>query len=191
MLREKPGERALEIVGRLPNDTRPEEIGKPNEALFAVRFVGDRAYAVTFLRIDPLYVIDLSTPTDPRIAGELLIPGVSDFLHPVTDDLLLGLGMDGSRFKLELFDTSVLEQPQSRGAITLGGISSGSPALWDRHAFTYLAGDDADRFAVPAYVAAEPPGPDIQLCQLAASVRDARQAGARERDAARGGSGAA
>ncbi len=158
VLREKPGERALEIVGRLPNDTRPEEIGKPNEGLFAVRFVGDRAYAVTFLRIDPLYVIDLSTPTDPRIAGELLIPGVSDFLHPVTEELLLGLGMDGNRFKLELFDTSVLARPQSRGAITLGGISSGSSALWDRHAFTYLAGNDADRFAVPAYVAAELPG---------------------------------
>ena len=158
VLREKAGERALEIVGRLPNETRPAEIGKPNEALYAVRFVGDRAYAVTFLRIDPLYVIDLSTPTDPRIAGELLIPGVSDFLHPVTEDLLLGLGMDGSHLKLELFDTSVLELPQSRGAITLGGISSGSPALWDRHAFTYLAGDDADRFALPAYVATERPG---------------------------------
>ena len=50
VLREKQGEHALEIVGRLPNDARPEEIGKPNENLYGVRFVGDRAYAVTFQR---------------------------------------------------------------------------------------------------------------------------------------------
>jgi uncharacterized secreted protein with C-terminal beta-propeller domain len=113
-----------------------------------VRFVGDRAYAVTFQRIDPLYVIDLSTPTDPRIAGQLAIPGWSQLLHPVTNDLILGLGAEGSHFKLELFDTSVLEQPQSRGVITLGGVTSGSPALYDRHAFTYLAGPEkiASRF---------------------------------------------
>ena len=92
VLRPKPGEHALEIIGRLPSDARPEEIGKPNESLFAVRFAGDRAYAVTFRQIDPLYVIDLSTPTDPRIAGALLLPGFSEFLHPVTDALLLGLG---------------------------------------------------------------------------------------------------
>jgi hypothetical protein len=150
VLREKPGEHALEIVGRLPNDARPEEIGKPNENLYGVRFVGDRAYAVTFQRIDPLYVIDLSTPADPRIAGQLLLPGWSEFLHPVTDDLLLGLGSDGSRFKLELFDTTVLEQPQSRGVITLGAVTSHSPALYDRHAFTYLAGSETDSLAVPA-----------------------------------------
>ncbi len=157
VLREKPGEHALEIVGRLPNDARPEEIGKPNENLYGVRFVGDRAYAVTFQRVDPLYVIDLSTPTDPRIAGQLLLPGWSEFLHPVTDELLLGLGSDGSRFKLELFDTTVLEQPQSRGVITLGEVTSSSPALYDRHAFTYLAGPEADRLAVPATVSAVSP----------------------------------
>lgn len=158
VLREKPGERALEIMARLPNDARPEEIGKPNENLFGVRFAGDRAYAVTFQRIDPLYVIDLSTPADPRIAGQLLVPGVSEFLHPVSNDLLLGLGSDGSRVKLELFDTSALEHPQSRGAITLGGITSSTPALHDRHAFAYLPGVSTDRFAVPGYVYHGQPG---------------------------------
>ncbi len=157
VLRPKPGEHALEIIGRLPSDSRPEEIGKPNESLFAVRFAGNRAYAVTFRQIDPLYVLDLSSPTDPRIAGALEIPGFSQFLHPVNDALLLGLGTDTSHFKLELFDTSVIERPQSRGAITLGGTFSSSPALYDRHAFTYLAGEDADRFAVPAYVYTELP----------------------------------
>jgi hypothetical protein len=150
VLRPKTTERALEIVGRLPSDARPEEIGKPNERLFGVRFDGDRAYGVTFLRIDPLYVFDLSTPADPRIAGLLELPGVSDFLHPVSRDLLLGLGTDAGRLKLELFDTSVLEHPQSRGAISVGDSSSSSPALYERHAFTYLAGDQTDRLAVPA-----------------------------------------
>ena len=159
VLRQKPAEHALEIVGRLPSESRPEKIGKPNESLFAVRFAANRAYAVTFRQVDPLYVLDLSKPTDPRIAGELEIPGFSQFLHPVSDGLLLGLGSDTGHFKLELFDTSVLEHPQSRGAITLGGSGSGSSVLYDRHAFTYLAGTDADRFAVPAYVVTELPGP--------------------------------
>jgi Beta propeller domain len=159
VLRQKPAEHALEIIGRLPSEARPEKIGKPNESLFAVRFAANRAYAVTFRQVDPLYVLDLSKPTDPRIAGELEIPGFSQFLHPVSDGLLLGLGSDTGHFKLELFDTSVLEHPQSRGAITLGGSGSGSSVLYDRHAFTYLAGTDADRFAVPAYVVTELPGP--------------------------------
>lgn len=150
VLRPKANERALEIIGRLPSDARPEEIGKPNENLYGVRFAGDRAYAVTFRRMDPLYVIDLSNPTDPRIAGQLVLPGVSDFLHPVSRDLLLGLGTQSSRVKLELYDTSVLESPQSRGSLVLGEQSSFSMALYDRHAFTYLAGDGSDRLAVPA-----------------------------------------
>jgi len=107
---------------------------------------------VTFQRIDPLYVIDLSTPTDPSIAGQLLLPGVSEFLHPVSRDLLLGLGREAGRVKVELYDTSVLESPQSRGALSLGGVTSFSPAVYDRHVFTYLAGADSDRFAFPAFI---------------------------------------
>ncbi len=160
VLREKSGERALEIIGRLPNDARPEEIGKPNERLFGVRFAGDRAYAVTFRNVDPLYVLDLAAPADPRIAGQLELPGFSEFLHPVSDDLLLGLGRDGAHVKLELFDTSVIERPQSRGVLTFTGTRSDSQALYDRHAFTYLAGTDSDRFAVPVDVFTGQPGID-------------------------------
>jgi hypothetical protein len=150
VLRPKANERALEIIGKLPSDAHPEEIGKPNEDLYGVRFDSDRAFAVTFQRIDPLYVIDLSNPEDPHIAGHLTLPGVSEFLHPVSRDLLLGLGMESRRVKLELYDTSVLESPQSRGAVSIGTQSSSSTALYDRHAFTYLAGDDSDRLAISA-----------------------------------------
>ena len=154
VLRESSTRPDLEIVSTLPNDSRPEEIGKPNEALFGVRFLGDTAYAVTFERIDPLYAIDLSNPADPFIAGELEVTGFSDFLHPVTDDLLLGLGSGANGgVKLELFDVSNIAQPLSRGSATIGGLGSHSEARYDRHAFTYqVDANGLDRFTIPAKV---------------------------------------
>jgi uncharacterized secreted protein with C-terminal beta-propeller domain len=155
ILREATSRPDLEIVSSLPNAQRPEEIGKPNERLYGVRFLGDRAYAVTFLQIDPLYVIDLSNAADPFIAGELEVTGFSDFLHPVNDELLLGLGTGANGgVKLELFDVSNLAQPLSRGSATLGGRGSWSEARYDRHAFTYQADvNGLDRFAIPANLA--------------------------------------
>ena len=154
ILRESSTRPDLEIVSTLPNDSRPEEIGKPNERLFGVRFLGDTAYAVTFEQIDPLYAINLFDPADPFIAGELEVTGFSDFLHPVTDDLLLGLGRGGNGgVKLELFDVSNLAQPLSRGSATIGGPGSYSEARHDRHAFTYQAdANGLDRFTIPADV---------------------------------------
>jgi len=154
ILRESPTGPALDIVSSLPNANRPEPIGKPNEQLYGVRFLGDRAYAVTFLQVDPLYVIDLADPADPRIAGELEVTGFSDFLHPVTDELLLGLGAEAvGGVKLELFDISDLSAPLSRGTATIGDQNTYSEARWNRHAFTYQAdvgGVGVDRFTVPA-----------------------------------------
>ncbi len=154
ILRESNTRPDLDIVSTLPNDSRPEEIGKPNEALFGVRFLDDTAYAVTFEQIDPLYAIDLSNPADPLIAGELEVTGFSDFLHPVTDDLLLGLGRGANGgVKLELFDVSNIAQPLSRGSATIGGQGSYSEAIYDRHAFTYQADvNGLDRFTIPANV---------------------------------------
>jgi uncharacterized secreted protein with C-terminal beta-propeller domain len=147
---------ALEEVSQLPNSARPAEIGKPNEALYGVRFVGERAYAVTFEQIDPLYVLDLSNPEDPFIAGSIDLPGFSDFLHPIGDDLLLGLGTStpesgGRQVKLELFDVSAPTAPVSRGSLLLGaeGDWNWSEAQYNRHAFSYLSGDGSDRFTVP------------------------------------------
>ena len=157
VLRESSTRPRLDIVSTLPNDSRPQEIGKPNEALYGVRFLGDVAYAVTFEQIDPLYAIDLSNPADPFIAGELQVTGFSEFLHPVNDDLLLGLGRSaGGGIKLELFDVSNIAQPLSRGSSVIGGRGSYSEALYDRHAFTYQADiNGVDRFTIPAQVFAE------------------------------------
>ena len=155
ILRESATLPQLDIVSTLPNNSRPEEIGKPNEALFGVRFLDDTAYAVTFERIDPLYAIDLSDPADPFIAGELEVAGFSEFLHPVSDDLLLGLGRGANGgVKLELFDVSNIAQPQSRGSATIGGPGTWSEAAYDRHAFTYQADaeEGVDRFTIPADV---------------------------------------
>jgi len=154
ILRESTARPELDIVSELPNENHPEEIGKPNEALYGVRFLGDRAYAVTFEQIDPLYVIDLLDPLDPFIAGELTVTGFSDFLHPVSDDLLMGLGVGvNGGVKLELFDVSNITQPLSRGSTTLGGSGSYSEARYDRHAFTYQFDvNGIDRFTIPAQV---------------------------------------
>ena len=154
VLREAQGRLELDVISELPNAQRPAEIGKPDEDLYGVRFLADRAYAVTFERIDPLYVIDLSDPEDPLIAGELEVTGFSDFLHPVSDDLLLGLGAANATgaIKLELFDVSDLTQPLSRGSVTFDDYSF-SEARYDRHAFTYQPDvNGVDRFAIPAWV---------------------------------------
>ena len=153
----------LDVLGVLGDDPQAR-IGKPNEDLYGVRFMGNRAYMVTFERIDPLYVIDLSDPSQPSIVGELEVPGFSDLLHEVSDDLLLGLGSSDRFFpKLELYNVSDVTSPISQGLIELGEEMdwSYSPAQYNRYAFTYLAGNETDRLTVP-YVASGLRGDEYQ-----------------------------
>lgn len=82
----------LTTIASLPNENQPQGIGKPGEDIYAVRFIDEQAYIVTFERIDPLYIIDLSDNTAPFIAGSLEIPGFSSYLHPLKNGLLLGVG---------------------------------------------------------------------------------------------------
>ena len=152
LLRKSSGALEMETVSMLPNQKYPDPIGKPDEDLYGVRFLGNKLYLVTFERIDPLYVLDLTNPLDPKIAGELEVKGFSDFLHPVSDQLLLGIGADDEGLvKLELFNVEIIEAPYSLGAISLveGADWSYSEARYDRHAFTYLGDTSADRFTVP------------------------------------------
>jgi len=78
----------------------------PGEQVFAARYIGDKAYLVTFEQVDPFFVIDLKDPTEPRVTGELKIPGFSTYLHPLTDTLILGVGQEEEQVKLSLFDVS-------------------------------------------------------------------------------------
>lgn len=140
--------RRLSKIATLPNAARPAAIGKTGEQVFAVRFVGDRGYIVTARFTDPLYVLDLHDPADPAIAGQLEIPGVSNYLRVVGNGYLLGVGQElvnGRRagVKVELFDVSDIAHPQSLGAQVFGNLGSGSAALSDPHALTFLERPDS------------------------------------------------
>jgi uncharacterized secreted protein with C-terminal beta-propeller domain len=82
-----------------------------NEEVYSVRYVGDTAYVVTFRRIDPFHVVDLSDPDDPEEVGELELPGFSSYLHPVDDDHVLGIGEEDGQVKAVLFDVSDPSNP--------------------------------------------------------------------------------
>jgi len=106
------------------------------ERLFATRFDGNRAYIVTFLRVDPLWIVDLSNPSDIRVAGEVEIPGWSTYMQPMGDRLLT-LGLDdarGSRVALQLFDVSSPTDPFLIAKVPLGEDSSWSEAHHDEKA---------------------------------------------------------
>ena len=119
------------------------------EQIFAVRFLGDIGYVVTFEQIDPLYTIDLSDPENPVTRGELKIPGFSSYLHPWGDDQLIGIGTDGDDegrtfgAVASLFDISDIDDPRLVDKVPLGpeapeGVDwfdSSSPVAWDAKAF--------------------------------------------------------
>ncbi|MCP4688744.1 MAG: hypothetical protein GY859_11885, partial [Desulfobacterales bacterium] len=129
-------------------------IGEVGESLYAVRFLGARAYLVTFQAFNPLYVFDLSDPENPLQMGELHIDGYSDYLHPIGETLLLGIGRDavqdesstdeGGRgawiqsVKLSLFDVSDPYNPLEVDSLVYGKRGTGSEALTDHHALAYL-----------------------------------------------------
>ncbi len=89
------------------------------ERIYSVRFVADRGYVVTFRQTDPFYVLDLSSPTNPTLAGELKIPGFSSYLHPIRDGRILGVGREGQSVKLSLFDVSDPANPKEAAKYNL------------------------------------------------------------------------
>ena len=152
----------LEAVARLPNLDHPQPIGKPGEQIYAARYLGSRAYIVTFKKVDPLYVIDLHDQEAPVIAGELNMPGYSSYIHPIGDDLVLGIGKDAvpsesgdfawyQGLKLALFDVSDMTAPQEVSTVVIGDRGTTSSLLYDFHALAYLAGNNGepDRLALP------------------------------------------
>ncbi|MFT5483694.1 MAG: putative secreted protein with C-terminal beta-propeller domain [Halieaceae bacterium] len=157
VLRESDTETALETLATLPNTLQPAHIGKPGEDIYAVRYLGDRGYIVTFQVIDPLYVLDLSTPEEPVIAGELEIPGYSTLLQPLGETLLLGVGQfvhdelpnSLQGVKIEVFNVADIDAPVSMGSIEIGRRGSYSPALDDHHALTLLETSEGFRAAIP------------------------------------------
>lgn len=115
-------------------------LGK-GERIYAVRFLGERGYVVTFRETDPLYVLDLSDPQSPAVRGELKIPGYSAYLHPVGEQRLLGVGQDATEqgrvqgTQVSLFDVADPSSPKRLAQAMLP--EAHSEAEFDHHAFLY------------------------------------------------------
>ena len=167
-----PSGNELSLVAQLPNDIYPEKIGKVNnngivqENIKSVRFFDNKAYIVTFLNTDPLYVLDLTEHAELKITGALEIPGYSSYLQPISDNLLVGIGQnvdpnrvdsisnnDGSTpiiegAKISLFDVSNMASPTEIHAIVYE--NGYTPVEFDYHALTYLpTSDHKHRFGLP------------------------------------------
>ncbi len=136
----------LEVIGSVENLA-------PTERIFSARFMGDRAYIVTFRQVDPLFAIDMSDATNPTVEGELKITGFSTYLQPIDENHLIGIGRDADpvtgraqTLQLSLFDVEDLTDPQLVDRFTFEG-DGWSIAEQDHHAFRYFP--DYDTLAIP------------------------------------------
>ncbi len=112
------------------------EVGR-GEQLHATRFDGRRLYVVTFFRIDPLFVIDLSNPSSLRVAGSVDVPGWSTYIRPMGDRLVT-IGIETNRVAVSLFNVSNPTAPVLTDRVRLGDHYSWSEANWDEQAFSVL-----------------------------------------------------
>jgi uncharacterized secreted protein with C-terminal beta-propeller domain len=139
---------ALNTVGSV------DGLGK-GERIYAVRFLGDRGYVVTFRQTDPLYVIDLADPTRPAVKGELKIPGYSAYLHPVGEHRLIGVGQEATEqgrpvgTQVSLFEVSDPGSPARLAQAVLP--RSHSEAEFDHHAFLYWPSTGLTLLPVQSY----------------------------------------
>lgn len=130
-----------EVAGRLVVQGRVDGLGR-GEQVRAVRWLGDVAAVVTFQQTDPLYLIDLSSPTAPRQRGSLHLTGYSAYLHPVGDGRLLGIGHEADangrvqEAQVSLFDISDLDHPKRLDQQLLG--NGWTQVESEPRAFTYL-----------------------------------------------------
>ena len=138
-----------DVDGELVRVGRVDGLGE-TEQIYSVRFLGDVGYVVTFRQTDPLYTLDLSDPTDPRVVGELEILGYSAYLHPLGGDLLMGVGQDATDrgrvqgTQVSIFDVSDPAKPSRVDTYTLSE-GSNSQVEYDHHAFLYW---DPERLAM-------------------------------------------
>ncbi|MEK6264652.1 MAG: beta-propeller domain-containing protein, partial [Clostridium sp.] len=133
----------MKVVGKLEGLANGEQI-------YSVRFISDRAYIVTFMLTDPLFVIDLKNPTNPKVLGELKIPGFSNYLHPYDETHLIGFGMDTKviseggedraqtkGMKIAIFDVSNVAKPVQQFMTSIGGAGTYSEVLNNHKALLF------------------------------------------------------
>lgn len=140
-------DKGLEILGRL------EKLA-PGESIYAARFLGPRGFLVTFVQVDPLFTLDLSDPTAPKVVGELKIPGFSTYLHPLGENHLLAIGQGGTidglnigGLQLSIFGIDNFANPALLFEEEIGVRGTWSEAQYDHKAFTYWA--DNGLLAIP------------------------------------------
>ncbi|MBK8480589.1 MAG: beta-propeller domain-containing protein [Proteobacteria bacterium] len=121
-----------------------EDLAK-GETIQSARFFGKRGFVVTFRQVDPLFALDLSQPTRPRVVGELKVPGFSSYIHPLGDDHLLTIGtylpesgQGERRVQLAIFDVSDPAHPQQTFLQLVGSPNANSAAQWDHKAFNFF-----------------------------------------------------
>ena len=138
----------------------------PGEKMYSSRFIGDRAYLVTYRTTDPLYVIDLSNPQKVEVLGELKIPGYSTYLHPYDKNHLIGIGMETKEnvnrdsngrvisttasiigMKMALFDVTDVNNPKQISNIVIGDSRATSAILTNHKAL--LFSKEKELIAIP------------------------------------------
>ncbi|MFX0079529.1 MAG: beta-propeller domain-containing protein, partial [Candidatus Hermodarchaeota archaeon] len=151
----------LELVGSIQGLA-------PGERIYSARFLGKMGFLVTFYKVDPLFVFNLTDPTNPQLLGELKIPGYSNYLHPLDSNHLLGIGKDvefeGDTWwyqgmKISLFNTTNPFDPQEITNLILGVRGTDSEALNDHKAI--LVDPEKSLLSLP-----------IRLCEYATNVTD-------------------
>ena len=130
---------ALDVIGKI------EKLAF-GERIYSARFIGKRGFLVTFVNVDPLFTLDLSNPTAPRVIGELKVPGYSDYIHPFGENHLIAIGKDAvfdgintwvKGVQLSLFDVTQFENPQLWHKLIIGGRGTQSEANYNHKAFTF------------------------------------------------------
>ena len=136
----------LKIVGKLTDIAHDEQIK-------STRFLGNIAYVVTFRNTDPLFAIDVSDPKNPKLLGEVKLPGFSEYLHPLGDDLLVGIGYDGddedadySSLKITLFDISDPLKPTVKDSLRYKNTDSNVLS----NPKSFIMGESGSDFYLPA-----------------------------------------
>ena len=147
-------------------DEKLNEVGRldgiaPGEKIYSVRYVGDRAYVVTFKEIDPLFVIDLSDATNPKILGELKIPGYSTYLHPYDETHLIGFGYDtkdngyggvkNDGLKMSMFDITDFTNPKEMFTVKIGESGTSSPLTSNHKALLFSKEKNLIAFPISSY----------------------------------------
>jgi hypothetical protein len=142
----------LQLAGRI------EDLA-PGETIFSARFIGDKGYLVTFEQIDPLFTLDMSNPRDPRMIGELKVPGFSTFITPMGENHLLTVGRHtdeqfgfANGVRLSIFDVSDFANPTLAHFEVIGEDGSAfSEAVYNPKAFSYFASGDLVALPVEVY----------------------------------------